>query len=172
MVAYIVAYLCEIGIFSLVSPLCRFVLREPDTIRYLLCKVACEYAVGVLFAASHDVGENCVVRDLQYSCEIVKQKLGAREGERLEDSPYMVEIHFHCGSECSFKLCRVVSVVVNDRNALFKAEFFKTALCSAELIKSLLDSGEVRAEITCSSNCRKGVEDVVDTCNMEGDLSE
>lgn len=64
-----------------------------------------------------------------------------------------------------------MSVVVNDRNALFKAEFFKTALCSAELIKSLLYSGEVRAEITCSRNCRKGVTNYQDA-KLIAELSE
>ena len=110
--------------------------RKPDSAGDLFGKLRRVNAVGVLFTAAHDLGENDFVGMGKYAGKIVHQHFGARIGKGLMNRPDPLERKSARRFQSSFDLGRMVAVIISNCDAADLRQYLEPASGTAEGINA------------------------------------
>ena len=113
-----------------------------------------------------------LVRIAEGFAEFSKQELRSAVGVWLEYAPCGVVFHFLCSCQCCFDFCRMMSIIIDDLNAVFRALALETTVCAAEMQHTLAAVRCVDAQIVGGCDGRQCVHDVVVAGNVQMDGAE
>ena len=93
------------------------------------------YTEGILFAGSKDVCQNNDICHGKYFGKIIQKSFGAGVGVWLEYAPQFVVACVLCCLQCGCYLSWMVSVVINDCDAVYLALVLETSVSTAKFVE-------------------------------------